>query len=401
VADWREAIDGFVDEHAATLCATRRYLHSRPEPSREELETAAYLARRLEQAGVPYTLLRSGRGVIAEPSPEDPSARVALRADIDALRLQDAKDVAYRSTRDGVMHACGHDAHATMVLGAALALWHCRDRFPWPVPWRALFQPAEEVGEGALEMIREGAIEGVRAIVALHVDPETPTGRIAQRSGVLTAFCQELHVAIQGQGGHAARPHQAIDPIATAAQFIGAVYQSVPRAIDARDPVVVTFGSIHGGSNANVIPEHVVLLGTVRALSAASAARAAERLRRIALGVTEASGALVEVTPRRGLDGVVNDPEVTAVCVRAAVELVGHDHIDTIPLPSMGGEDFAGYLAHAPGCLLRLGVARDGAPRHLLHSPHFDIDERALAIGAKLLARSAVLLSRDKGKSAP
>ena len=399
MADWREAIDGFLDVYSEMLCATRRYLHSHPEPSREEFDTAAYLAHRLEQAGVPHRLIRSGRGVIAEPFPQDPSARVAIRADIDALRMQDAKDVPYRSTRDGVMHACGHDAHATMVLGAALALWHCRDQLPWSVPWRALFQPAEELGEGALEMIAEGAVEGVRAIVALHVDPDMPVGRIGQKVGVLTAFCQELHVAIQGQGGHAARPHQAIDPIGVAVQFVNSVYQFVPRAIDARDPVVVTFGSIHGGSNANVIPENVVLLGTIRAMSQASAARVGERIRRIAMGLTEASGALVEVTLRRGLDGVVNDPDVTSTCARAAAEVVGIDHVHGIPLPSMGGEDFAGYLAHAPGCLLRLGVARDGQPRHFLHSPHFDIDERALAIGAKLLARCAVLLSREKGAS--
>lgn len=397
MADWREAVDGFLDEHAEMLCATRRHLHRHPEASREEYETAAYLAYRLEAAGVPHRMITSRRGVIAEPAPEDPSARVALRADIDALRLQDAKDVPYRSTRDGLMHACGHDAHATMVLGASLALWHCRDRLPWPVPWRALFQPAEELGEGALEMIAEGAVEGVRAIVALHVDPDNLAGRVGQKTGALTAFCQEIHVVIQGQGGHAARPHQAIDPIGVAVQFVNSVYQFVPRAIDARDPVVVTFGSIQGGANPNVIPESVVLLGTIRALSTASAVRVGERIHRIALGLSEASGAVVEVTLRRGLDGVVNDPEVTATCVRSAAEVVGADHVDTIPLPSMGGEDFASYLSHAPGCLLRLGVARDGQPRHFLHSPLFDIDERALGIGAKLLARCAVLLSRDKG----
>jgi amidohydrolase len=397
MADWREAIDGFLDGHAEMLRATRRHLHSHPEPSQEEFETAAYLARRLDQAGVPHRVVPSGRGVVAEPVPQDPSARVAIRADIDALRLQDAKDVPYRSTREGVMHACGHDAHATMALGASLALWHCRDRLPWPVPWRAIFQPAEELGVGAMEMIAEGAVEGVRAIVALHVDPETPAGFVGQKSGALTAFCQEIQVIVQGQGGHAARPHQAVDPVAVAAQFVNSVYQFVPRAVDARDPVVVTFGSIQGGSNANVIPEHVVLLGTIRAMSQASATRVGERVRRIAMGLSEASGALVEVTLRRGLDGVVNDPEVTALCVRAAGEVVGPDAVIPIPLPSMGGEDFAGYLAHAPGCLLRLGVAREGQPRHFLHSPHFDIDERALAIGAKLLAHAVVLLSRDKG----
>ena len=267
--DWRQQLDGHIDAIAGDLRAIRRRLHSHPEPSREEFQTAGFLAGLLKEAGIPHRLITSGRGIIAEPSPQDTAARVALRADIDALRMQDAKDVEYRSTRDGVMHACGHDAHATMALGASLALWRCREAFPWHVPWRALFQPAEEVGEGADEMIAEGAVEGVRALVALHVDPDLAVGRIAQRAGVLTAFCQDLHVTVHGLGGHAARPHQAVDPIGVAVQFINSVYQFIPRSVDSREPVVVTFGSIQGGHSANVIPEKVTLLGTVRTLGQA------------------------------------------------------------------------------------------------------------------------------------
>jgi amidohydrolase len=399
MTDWRAALDGYVDSIADTLRAVRRHLHRHPEPSREEYRTAQFLAGRLAEAGVPRRLVASGRGVIAEPEPQDPAARVAIRGDIDALQLQDAKDVVYRSTRDGVMHACGHDAHAAMALGASLALWNCRDRLPWPVPWRALFQPAEEVGEGAAEMIAEGAVEGVRALVALHVDPDLAVGRVAQRRGALTAFCQDLLVTVQGQGGHAARPHQAIDPIAAAVQFVSAVYQLIPRSVDARDPVVVTFGSIQGGAHANVIPAQVQLLGTVRTLSPVATARVEDRVRQVAAGVAEATRAVIDLRFRRGVDAVINDPDVTAVCARAAAQVVGADHVDEIALPSMGAEDFAGYLAHAPGCLMRIGVAGDTRPRHFLHSPHFDIDERALAIGAKVLAHSAVLLARQPGES--
>lgn len=393
MADWREAVDHWLEEHRGLLREVRRQLHSHPEPSREEYQTTRFLAEQLEEAGLPRSIAPTGRGLIAGPEPEDDVPLVAFRADIDALRVHDAKEVAYRSTRDGVMHGCGHDAHAAMALGAALALWHGRGALPPRIGWRAIFQPSEEVGEGAHEMIAAGAMKRVRAVIALHVDPDCPTGRIGYRPGVLTACCQELQVEIQGRGGHAARPHQSIDPIGIASQFITSVYQFVPRSIDSREPVVVTFGCIQGGTSANIIPEKVLLKGTIRTLSDAAGSRVVERIKQIAVGLSEASGATIAVTFRRGTDAVVNDPEVTRTCVQAAAEVVGPANLDEIPLPSMGGEDFSGYLKHAPGCLLRLGVAASDRPRHFLHSPYFDIDENALILGARVLARSVVLLS--------
>src|SRR5438874_12498748 len=174
MGDWREAIDATIDAMAETLRAVRRHLHAHPEPSPEEYETTRYLAGLLEESGIAHRLIPSRRGIVAEsdPSPGASAPRVAIRADIDALRLHDVKTVPYRSTRAGVMHACGHDAHATMALGATLALWRCSGALPWPTPWRTLFQPAEEVGEGAKEMIEAGAVAGVSSLVALHVDPE-------------------------------------------------------------------------------------------------------------------------------------------------------------------------------------------------------------------------------------
>ena len=212
-------------------------------------------------------------------------------------------------------------------------------------------------------MIAAGAMKHVAAVIALHVDPDTPAGRLAHRQGVLTAFCQELQVDIQGQGGHAARPHQSIDPIGVASQFITSVYQFVPRSVDSRDPVVVTFGSIQGGTSANVIPEQVRLRGTIRTLSESAAAprggaNPADRLR----PVGGQRRRRVQTQFRRGTDAVVNDPDVTRTCVRAAGEVVGPANLHEIPLPSMGGEDFSGYLKLAPGCLLRLGVATLGRP---------------------------------------
>jgi amidohydrolase len=399
MADWRDAIDGWLDERRGMLRDVRRRIHSHPEPSREEYETTRFLAEELRNAGVPHDIAPTGRGLFAGPEGNSTSNLVAFRADIDALRIHDSKTVPYRSVREGVMHACGHDAHATMALGAALALWHGRNQLPRTVAWRAIFQPSEEVGEGALEMIAAGAMSHVAAVVALHVDPDLPAGKLASRPGVLTAFCQELQVEIHGQGGHAARPHQSIDPIGVASQFLTSVYQFVPRSVDSRDPVVVTFGSIQGGTSANVIPELVQLRGTIRTLSERAAGRVEERIRQIAFGFSEASGARVEIHFRRGTDAVVNDPDVTRTCVRAAGEVVGPDNLEDIPLPSMGGEDFSGLLKLAPGCLLRLGVAPPDGPGPFLHSPHFDIDERALVIGAKVLAHSAVLLSELYGSA--
>ncbi len=392
--NWRAEIDAFLDARVDFLRDFRRRLHAHPEPSREEVQTTRSIAGVLAEAGVPYRLPASGRGVIAEPHLEGEPGWVALRADIDALRIQDEKEVPYRSTRDGLMHACGHDAHATMLLGAVLALHALQPRMPWPLPWRALFQPAEETAEGAHELIADGVMEGVRAIVALHVDPDLEVGRVARRQGVMTACCMEFHVSVRGKGGHAARPHQTIDPIAAAAQFLSLVYQNVPRAVDARNPVVVSFGAISGGMAPNVIPDRVILKGTIRTLGRAITDLVRDRMKGVAKGVEEATGAALEFTFLPGPDAVVNHPDVTAIVSHAAAEVVGPEGVGEIPRPSMGGEDFAAYLSHAPGCLLRLGVAPRGATAWpALHSPLFDVDERALVLGAKILARSAVLLS--------
>jgi amidohydrolase len=393
MVDWRQAIDVYIESHTERWRAVRRNLHAHPEPSREEYATTRFLADQLAEAGVPVRIVPSGRGLIAGPDGPEGGPRVAMRADIDALHMSDAKVVPYRSSREGVMHACGHDAHATMLLAACLALWTQRDAVSQSTAWRAIFQPAEEVGEGAMEMVAAGAVENVRAIIALHVDPDMAVGHVGYRMGMLTASCQELHVKVKGMGGHAARPHLSVDPIGVAVQFINSIYQFVPRSVDSRDPVVVTFGSIQGGTSANVIPEEVLLMGTIRTFSRRAATQVKEKIMHIARGLAGASLATIDITFGHGTDAVENDPRVTAVCVRAAGEVVGRANVEEIPLPSMGGEDFSGYLERTPGCMLRLGVASPDAARNFLHTPLFDIDERALAIGAKLLARSMVLLS--------
>jgi amidohydrolase len=398
MCDWHRAIDDYLGQKAGELIEIRRHLHAHPEPSGEEFGTTRYLAERLQAARIPYRIPATGRGVIAD-SPDPPTeARTAMRGDIDALRLHDEKSAPYRSTRDGIMHACGHDAHAAMVLGAAQALHACRGVLPRNTAWRAIFQPAEETYRGALEMIEAGALDGVRSIVSLHVDPERALGRVGVRHGVLTAFCEELDVVIRGQGGHAARPHHTVDPISVATQFVNAVYHHIPRSVDSRDPVVVSFGVIEGGANPNVIPELVRLRGTIRTLSRRSSARVKERILAIGNGLANASQARVDIAFHRGPDSVVNDPQVTRVCADAACEILGGDRVDEIALPSMGGEDFAAYLQSVPGCMFRLGTASAESSSGFLHSPHFDIDERAIAVGVKVLVHSVVMLCREQGQ---
>jgi len=394
MAEWDSTIDERIDNLASRLIAIRRHLHAHPEPSGSEFTTAAYIADLLRETGLEVRMIPSRRGLIVEPRDQDDGARVAMRGDIDALRVKDEKKVAYRSTAEGIAHACGHDAHATMIVGAALALNGCRDRMPWPVTWRALFQPAEETSLGAAEMVAAGAVDNVSAIVGLHVEPERRIGKVGFRSGTLTAYCDEIDVTIHGRGGHAARPHRAADPIAAGAHFLSAVYQLLPRTLDSRDPLVVTFGSIHAGDARNVIPNELALRGTARTHTHEAREHFETQVDAIASGVTASTGCDIKIEFKQGPDAVVNDARITGVCQGVTRDLLGEDSIEVIESASMGGEDFAEYLSHTRGCFFRLGVGNGNGAEEPLHSGHFDLDERALCIGAKILARSLVALSQ-------
>jgi amidohydrolase len=364
----------------------RRYLHAHPEPSGEEYATTRYLADYLTELGLVCTLGPNARGLWAEPADQGPGRRVALRGDIDALRLRDEKGVPYHSTVEGITHACGHDAHATMVVAAALSLCAATGDGERP-RWRLILQPAEETSEGARELVDAGVMKGVGAIVGLHVDPARRLGHVGFRHGTMTAFCDEVDIVVCGAGGHAARPYDAADPIAAAVQLVATAYQCLPRSHDAREPAVLTFGSIHGGATRNVIPRQVEVRGTMRTHSPEVRDRLERRIEEIARGVATATGTEIAVAFKPGPNAVVNDGRVTAVCERAARELLGDSAVESIDLASMGGEDFADYLDAAPGCFFRLGVASDARTSYPLHSGSFDLDEEALMLGAKLLAR--------------
>ncbi len=364
------------------LTEVRRHLHRHPELSGQEYETTAFLSGQLTAAGIPHRHGPGGVGLITEDQASSDVPIIALRADIDALPITEESEAPYRSTAPGVMHACGHDAHAAMVLGATLELHRAA---ALPVRWRTIFQSSEEAGQGALDMVTAGAVEGAQAILAFHVDPALPAGHVAIVPGPQTSCCQDFTIEVRGRGGHGARPHLTIDPIAIAAHLLTTIYQAIPRQTDQRRPAIVTVGQIVGGHCTNVIPDTAMLRGTIRTLDPAVSVETRERLIRICQGVALAFGGEIRPTFERQLNGVVNDPRLTAHCTAVAQKLLGPAHVVTEGLPSMGAEDFADYLTQVPGCMMRLGVKFPDKESTPLHTPTFDIDESALALGARLL----------------
>ncbi|MGA7391715.1 MAG: amidohydrolase [Terrimicrobiaceae bacterium] len=381
-----EQADRCLVELAPELVEVRRRLHANPELSGAEYGSTSFVGEKLASAGILHQSRPDGRGIITAISRASaPGAPViAFRADIDALPITEENDVPYRSRNPGVMHACGHDAHTAILLGALRAL---NSTGPIPVGWRGIFQPSEEAGHGAREMIKRGALEGVDAIVALHVDPNITSGKLALTAGPQTAACQDFELEVRGRGGHGARPHETVDPIALGAHLVTLIYQAVPRRTDARDPLVVTFGQIQGGYAANVIPDSVTMKGTIRALDAGVLRNARDAIAKLCRGAGQAMGASVHVSFESQLPGVINDPAVTAICLEAARDVVGADNVLVQGRPSMGAEDFADYLDVVPGCMIRLGVGRRGKKVTPLHTSTFDIDEDALLIGARVFTR--------------
>jgi amidohydrolase len=400
MSSWQTELDAVIDSGVERMVQLRRHLHMHPEPSGHELETSLYLYQLLAETNLPVRMGPEGCGVVVESRNQAGPRRLGVRADIDALRIQDEKSVAYRSRVPEVMHACGHDVHTATVFGAISALdgLERNSQLPWPVVWRGIFQPAEETSRGARAMIAAGAVDGVDAIVSLHVDPTRPAGSIGIRPGVFTASCDAIQITIHGRGGHAARPHESADPIAAAAQLISTLYQFVPRSTDSQDAVVVSFGQVHGGQNANVIPEEVVLEGTLRTLDRKVRERTKANIRTLADGIERITGTRIDLRLVVDIPSVNNDPALTQVVAGVAQELLDPDHVVLMPRPSMGSEDFAAYLEHVPGTMFRLGCAGDRSPWPGLHTPAFDVDERCLAVGAKILARSVVEWCKGEAK---
>ncbi len=396
MTDLRTRIIGLAEENAAATLADRRHLHAHPELSFEEHETVAYVASRLKEMGIPYREV-AGTGLVAEVT-GDAGATIALRADLDALPIQEANDITYRSTNPGVMHACGHDVHTASLLGAARILHKVKDSLSGTV--RLLFQPGEEkLPGGATLMIRDGALQNPepKAIFGQHVHPPLPAGTVGFRPGIYMASTDELFLTIRGRGGHGAMPHQGVDPIVITAQVITALQQLVSRESDPTLPVVLTFGKIESeGGATNVIPNAVRLEGTLRTLDEDWRKELHQRLKRTAEGIATALGGRAELRIDHGYPFLKNDEPLTHWAQHAARELLGEDKVVDLPI-RMTGEDFAFYTHHLPACFYRLGVGSSAA----VHTDTFNVDEDCLVTGSSLLAYLAMEQLRQPAASSP
>jgi hippurate hydrolase len=381
-------------QHAVEL---RRWLHRHPELSFNEAETAARVVAELERLCIPCVYPGPGGGVIGRMETDPALPTIALRAEMDALPGHDLTDPAYRSVYADRMHACGHDAHMTMVLGAAATLADNPPRGNVVL----VFQPAEERGGGSRVMIEAGALAGVRAIFGGHVTHEWPTGKIMIRKGAMTAQSDRFHITIKGKGGHGARPHEAIDAVVIAALLITTLQTLVSRQTNPVHPSVITVGKVTAGTAPNVIAESARLEGTIRTTFPESRDHIHKGIRRMAEAMGELHDADVHLELTQGYPPVINtDAEVKLVreCARG---LYGPDALRSSPHPSMGSEDFSYYLEQVPGAFFRFGARRPDWEPIPLHSPRFDIDEAVLPIGAEFFDAIARTALRHYGSVEP
>ncbi len=365
------------------LIDIRRRLHAHPELAYQEYRTSALIAEELEKLGLPYQTGLAKTGVVAELGQDGPL--VALRADMDALPLSEETGLPFASRIPGVMHACGHDGHVAMLLGAAYLL----KENPPPGRVRLIFQPAEEKGAGALAMIKEGVLEGVSFIFGGHIDRHFRVSEIAVNEGLICAFTDTFKVRITGKGGHAAWPHEAVDTVVCGALLVMNLQTIISREINPAHPSVITVGRFQAGTAHNVIAEEALLEGTIRSTDPKVRERIIKSIKRMAQGLAHLYRARLEVEIKEGYPPVINDAEAAKIAKQAAVAVVGEKGLCQQPHPSLGGEDFAFYLKHVPGCFVRFGAVKQGLENVPAHSPKFDFDEAVLPIGAKFLAEVA------------
>ncbi len=373
---------------ADQVVAWRRFVHQNPELSFQEFETARFVAQALQEMGIAVQTGVGKTGVVGRLGSGPPG--IALRADMDALPVEEKTGLPFASRRPGIMHACGHDVHVACLLGAAKLL---AETPPAHGEVRFLFQPSEEGPDeeglsGAERMVADGAMEGVDAVIGLHVWAPLKAGTVALSPGPQMAAAGRFTVRIRGHGGHGAAPHRTVDPIVLTAQAILALQTVVSRRLDPLDAGVVTIGSVHGGTRDNIIPEYVDLMGTMRSLKEEVHQQIQQEIVR-ALDLVRALGGEVKVNFVKSYAVTSNDPELTGLVTQVAVDLLGSEAV--LPAePVMGGEDFSVLTRYAPGCYLRLGGGfAEGPPRNH-HDPHFDIDESALPIGTAILAEAAL-----------
>lgn len=368
------------------LVALRRELHRYPELSWQEARTAGVIAKFLHGLDIQHRTNVAGHGVVAEIPGAPKVPCVVLRADTDALPIQEETGLEFASVHDGVMHACGHDGHTTMLLGAAVLIAQEKDL---PAPVRLVFQPAEEKGTGAIAMIKEGVLEGAGVIFGGHLDRHYHPGTIVVSEGPVNASSDNFTIEIIGQGAHGARPHESIDAVVVGSLMIMALQTIVSREVDPARPSVVSVGQFHAGTAPNVIAGQARLEGTVRAQDPSVRQQLLSSVRRIAESIAQLHGAKIHVMLTEGTPPLINAPEMANLARSAAIEAVGETNVLPLKTANMGAEDFSYYLEKIPGAYVRFGSQVPGREGYPAHSSKFDFDEEALAVGAAYYAAVA------------
>ena len=394
-----DGVDGLLDRVAGEVVRWRRHLHANPELSFHEERTSEFIAETLQGFGGLEIDRPAGTSVVARLRGTAGGPVVALRADIDALPIREENEVSYASRNPGVMHACGHDGHTAMLLGAAKVLGQLRERVRGEV--RFIFQQAEELFPGGAEALCDaGVMDGVQAVVGAHLWTPLEVGRIGIRAGAMMAAPDTFRIVIRGRGGHAAQPDATVDSVVVAAEAVVNLQHIVARRQDPLKPLVVSVTSVHGGTADNIIPDAVELLGTVRSFDAEERERVPQAMREIVGGICAAHGATFEFEYQKGYRPVRNDPHITGLVREAVAQRLGADAV-VEPPPSMGGEDFSAYQVHAPGCFFLVGAGNPARGiTHPHHSSRFDIDEDALrlGLGAEVDAALHLLEALDLGE---
>ena len=382
-----QKIKHLAHQYADEFIAVRRHLHAHPELSYLEYETSNFVQSKLKDFGISFEI-KATTGVIGLIKGKNPDSRViALRADMDALPIQEENDVPYLSNNKGIMHACGHDVHTTILLGAAKILNELKDE--WEGTVKLIFQPGEERNPGgASYLIKEGALENPRpqGIIGLHVHPGLDFGKLSFRKGRVMASADEIYITIRSKGGHAAAPHLTADTVLIAAHLIVGLQQIISRNNNPTSPSVLSICSIQGGHTTNVIPSEVKLMGTFRAMDEQWRYKAHGLIRKLATGIVEGMGAELDLHIDVGYPTVDNDPQLTETAWHLANQFMGAENVLETEM-RMGAEDFGYYTQVIPGCFYRIGVRNEAAGIvHNVHTPKFDIDERAIETGMGMMA---------------